>query len=72
MKNNFLIYQEKILIFFIFLFSLLINQYYGNRGIFPIDSFAHFDTGFKILLGEHPFKDYWAVSGPVVDYFSVL
>ena len=72
MKNNILIHKEKIVIFFIFLFSLLINQYYGNKGIFPIDSFAHFDTGYKILLGEHPFKDYWAVSGPVIDYFQAI
>ena len=26
---------------------MFINQYYGNRGIFPVDSFAHFDTGSK-------------------------
>ena len=43
MKGNisFLKYKEKILIFFLILFSLLINQYYGNKGIFPLDSFAH-------------------------------
>jgi len=55
-------------IIFLVLFSLCINQYYGNRGIFPVDSFAHFDTGFRILLGEIPFKDYWIVSGPLLDY----
>lgn len=64
--------KEKIFIIILILFSLSINQYYGNRGIFPVDSFAHFDTGFRILLGEHPFKNYWAVSGPFVDYIQAI
>ena len=64
--------KKKILIFILFLLSLLINQYYGNRGVFPVDSFAHFDTGFRILLGEYPFKDYWIVSGPFVDYLQAI
>ena len=54
----------------IFIFSLSINQYFGNRGVFPIDSFSHFDLGFRVLNGEHPFKDYWLVSGPIVDYLQ--
>jgi len=60
--------KEKAFVLILILFSLLINQYYGNRGIFPVDSFAHFDSGFRILLGENPFKDYWIVSGPFLDY----
>ena len=72
MKNNILFSKKNFFIAFLFLFSLLINQYYGNRGIYPVDSFAHFDTGFKILLGEHPFKDYWVVSGPLIDYLQAV
>ena len=64
--------KEKILILLLVLFSLLINQYYGNKGVFPIDSFSHFDTGFRILLGEYPFKDYWIISGPFVDYLQSI
>ena len=52
---------------FIFFFAVLYNQYIGNKGIFPIDSFLHFDTGYRIYLGEYPFKDYWVVSGPLID-----
>ena len=72
MKKNINIfkYVEKIIIFLLLLFSLIINQHYGNKGIFPLDSFSHFDRGFGILLGEHPFKDYWVISGPVIDYFQ--
>ena len=72
MKNNILFNKENLFIVFLFFFSLLINQYYGNKGIFPVDSFSHFDTGFRILLDEHPFKDYWIISGPLVDYFQAL
>ena len=67
-----LISKKKILILILILFSLLINQYYGNKGIFPIDSFSHFDTGFRILLGEYPFKNYWVVSGPFIDYIQAI
>ena len=72
MINNNLFKKENFFIVFIFLFSLLINQYYGNKGVFPVDSFSHFDTGFRILLGEYPFKDYWVVSGPLVDYIQAI
>ena len=74
MKKNifFININEKILILFLIFFSLTINQYYGNKGIFPVDSFAHFDSGFRILLGEDPFKDYWVVSGPLLDYIQAI
>jgi hypothetical protein len=65
-----LLLKEKIFVIILFLFSILINQYYGNKGVFPVDSFAHFDTGFRILLDEHPFKNYWIVSGPLLDYMQ--
>ena len=39
MKTTFLFNKENLFIVFLFLFSLLINQYYGNRGVFPLDSF---------------------------------
>ena len=59
---------EKIFITILILFSILINQYYGNRGAFPIDSFLIFDAAFNIISGNHPFKDYWIITGPFVDY----
>ena len=72
MKTNVLFNKENLFVIFLFLFSLLFNQYYGNQGIFPPDSFAHFDTGFRILIGEYPFRDYWLVSGPLGDYLQAL
>ena len=48
-KNYYII----ILIFF----SIGINQYFGNKGVFPVDSFAFFDTGFRVLNNQLPFQD---------------
>jgi len=56
----------------IFFFALFFNQFFGNRGVFPIDSFSHFDTGYRVLNGELPFKDYWVVSGPFVDFLQAF
>ena len=72
MKNSTLFNKKNFCVLFIFVISLLINQYYGNKGVFPVDSFAHFDTGFRIFLGEYPFKNYWIVSGPIVDYIQAV
>ena len=72
MLREILSHRQKILITFLFLFSLLSNQYYGNKGIFPIESFCHFDVGFRVLNGEVPFEDYWLVSGPIVDYIQAI
>ena len=62
--------SKNYLALIVFLFATLICQYTGNRGVFPIDSFSHFDSGYRILNGEHPFKDYWIVSGVFIDYFQ--
>ena len=58
------------IIFFIILliFSTFINFHYGNIGVFPIDTYAFFDTAYSILLNKHPFKDVWITTGPLVDY----
>ena len=63
-------HTNKIFIFLLLLFSILINQHYGNLGVFPIDTFLHFDSGYRILKGDHPFKDYWAITGFILDYIQ--
>tara|TARA_B100000963_G_scaffold357854_1_gene381032 strand:- start:1 stop:1551 length:1551 start_codon:yes stop_codon:yes gene_type:complete len=52
------------------LFSFYINFYYSNIGVLAQDTFAYYDTGFRILNGSVPFKDYWTVSGPFIDYLQ--
>ena len=69
-KNSFFYKDEKLFLFLLFFFSLLINQYYGNLGVSPLDSFSHFDSSFRVLNGELPFRDFWIISGPIVDYIQ--
>jgi hypothetical protein len=61
----------------IILFSFFVNFYYSKLGSFPIDTFLHYDSGYRILNNEIPIRDYWAVSGLVVDvmqagFFKIL
>ena len=67
--------EKKKDIFFgttLFLFAIIVNQYFGNIGLFPHDSASHFDTGNRILYGEHPVKNYWIISGFIIDYIQSL
>ena len=65
-KNN-LIY-----IFFLTIFSVLLNQYYGYQGILPIDSFLIFNSGYDLLNGNLPFKDYWTIKEPFIDLLQAV
>ena len=69
--TNFLT-NDKFLLFIIFFISFLLNKYYANFGVFPIDTFFHFDSGFRVLNGEYPVKDFWVVSGILVDYLEAF
>ena len=63
----------KIVLFLLLsIFSILINNHYGNIGVFPIDTLGFFDTAYSILLDKHPFKDFWIFTGPLVDYIQAL
>ena len=72
MRINIFFNQKNFFIVFLCLFSLLFNFYYGYRGVFPIDSFLIFDAAFNITSGNHPFKDYWLITGPLLDYIQSL
>ncbi len=62
--------QNKIYFILLLISSIFFNFYYGYRGILPIDSFLIFDAGFNVLSGYHPFKDYWSITGPLLDYLQ--
>lgn len=70
-KKNLLSWQNFFALI-VFLVGLIVCQYTGNRGIYPIDSFGHYDSGYRILNGEHPFRDYWIVSGFFIDYLQSI
>ena len=61
-----------LLLFFLIIFSFFIPFYYGNKGVFPIDTLGFFDSSYNILLGRHPIKDFWIFSGIFVDYSQAL
>ena len=64
--NNIFIYL--ILAFFSFFF----NFWVSNNGVFPIDTFLHYDSGYKILNGEVPVRDYWVIHGITLDYIQSI
>ena len=64
--------KEIFYIIIILLFSISINQYYGNLGVCPIDSFWFFNSGYDSLNGYYPFKDYWTISGPFITLIQAL
>lgn len=65
-------YKKNYYIFFLIVSSYLFTYYYGFIGIFPIDSFLIYDAGYKVLNGYHPFKDYWSITGPILDYIQFV
>lgn len=65
-------FSDKFIITFLTLFSFIFNKYYSNLGVFPIDTFLHYDFGYRILNGEHPIKDYWVIYGLIVDYMQAF
>ena len=66
-KLSFINNKKVIFIFFLFFFSIFFNQYYGHIGIFPVDSFTIFNSGYDVLNGRYPFKDYWTTTGFFLD-----
>ena len=67
-KIYFTLKNKKIYFLAIIINAFLFTYYYGYRGIFPIDSFLIYDAGYKVLNNIHPFKDYWSITGPLLDY----
>ena len=64
--------KETFYTIIIFIFSISINQYYGNLGVCPIDSFWFFNSGYDTLKGYYPFKDYWTIAGPFITFTQAL
>ena len=70
--SNHNIKLKSIFAFLILLFAFFINYYSGTQGVFPLDSFSFFDSGYNVLNGKHPVKDYWVFSGIILDYFQAF
>ena len=63
---------KSLYILILFFFSVSINQFYGFFALNPIDSFASFNSGYDILNGYFPFKDYWTITGPLTALVQAL
>ena len=70
--KNIKILNKFYYIFFLLFFSFFINQYYGYLGILPLDSFLIFNSGYDVLNGYYPFKDYWTIKGVLLDLLQGL
>ena len=64
--------KKNLLIIILFISSILFNQYYGNIGVQPIDSFFSFNSAYDVLNGYFPFKDYWTITGPFIDLVQAI
>lgn len=64
--------NSNISLFLVIVYSFFINIYFANFGTFPIDTFLHFDSSYRILKGEYPVKDYWIVSGFIIDFMQSI
>ena len=54
------------------IFPFIFNFYYSSFGVEPMDTFVLFNGGYKVLNGLTPFKDYWLVTGPLMDYLNAF
>ncbi len=68
-NKNFLTLLSLITLIF---FSIIFNQYHGYIGILPIDSFLIFNSGYDLMNGYYPFKDYWTIKEPFIDLIQAI
>ena len=61
---------EALILIVILIYSYLINWHSGNIGVNPIDSFGFLDTGYSIINGHLPIRDFWIFTGLLVDYME--
>ena len=64
--------KELLIIVTILTYAYLVNWFSGNIGVMPIDTFGFFDTGYSILQGHLPIRDFWIFTGLVVDYMEAI
>ena len=57
-------------VIFILLISFLVNFYFGHQGLMPLDDLQNFNSGHRILRGDFPFRDYYSITGPILDIFQ--
>ncbi len=64
--------KELLIIVAILTYAYLVNWFSGNTGVMAIDTFGFLDTGYSILQGHLPIRDFWIFTGLVVDYMEAI
>ena len=66
------VFIEASVFLIIIIYAYFINWYSGNIGVMPIDSFGFLDTGYSIVNGHLPIRDFWIFTGLLVDYMEAI
>ena len=66
------LFKEATVLIAILIYAYSITWYSGNIGIIPIDSFGFLDTGYSIIQGHLPIRDFWIFTGLLVDYMEAI
>ena len=64
------LYKEATILLGILTYAYFVNWQSGNIGVMPIDSFGFLDSGYSILNGHLPIRDFWIFTGLIVDYME--
>ena len=54
----------------VLIFSFLISFYFGHQGLMPLDDLQNFNSGYRTLTGDFPFRDYYSITGPILDIWQ--
>ena len=65
-------YKDFYISIILIVVSFSINFSVASNGVYPVDTFIHYDNGYRILLGELPVKDYWIVHGFLIDFIQAI
>ena len=57
---------------FLILISFYINYWSGSRGVWPVDTFVHFDSAVRFLNNELPIRDFWIIHGLFIDMIQAF
>ena len=62
--------SETLSVSIILLFSFFISFYYGHQGLMPLDDLQNFNSGYRTLSGDFPFRNYYSITGPILDIWQ--
>ena len=61
---------EILSILTVLIFSFFISFYFGHQGLMPLDDLQNFNSGYRTLTGDFPFRDYYSITGPILDIWQ--